>query len=323
VSEISAKSMRLPVTNAISVDVEDYFHTEAITRFITRENWERMPPRVERNTERLFKLFAEYDIRGTFFFLGWVAERYPHLVEKAVQFGHEIGCHSYWHRPVCSLTPPEFRADLRRSRAVIEDAAGIAVKSYRAPSFSMTAGTEWAVEILAEEGFLYDSSIHPIAHDMFDNRDAPRWAHRWSSNSLVEIPIPTARIGSRNLPFCGGAYFRILPYSYVRMATRRINENERRPAVFYLHPWELDFEQPRFNAPVRTRFRQYTGLKTFESKLRRLFKDFRFARIDSVFHNELLLSDSPATLNWNYDKKETVLQTPPHAQTDCSAGKFT
>jgi polysaccharide deacetylase family protein (PEP-CTERM system associated) len=269
--------------NAISVDVEDYFHTEAMSKVVSRSNWEQMPSRVRQNTERLFQLFADHNVRGTFFFLGWVAERYPELVRRANQLGHEIACHSYWHRPIYTLSPSEFREDLRRAKAAIEDAAGTRVAGYRAPSFSMTQGTEWASDILAENGFVYDSSVHPIAHDLYDNRRAQRFPYQVAGTSLVQIPISTLRFGSRNLPFAGGGYFRSLPYPCVRWAIKRFNRTERKPAVFYIHPWEIDPEQPRLPASGRSRLRQYNGLDTTIAKLSQMLKEFSFAPIGEVF----------------------------------------
>jgi polysaccharide deacetylase family protein (PEP-CTERM system associated) len=271
----------------MSVDVEDYFQTEAMSKAVPRNTWDQMPCRVERNTEQLFELFAAHSVRGTFFFLGWVAERYPDLVRKAKGLGHEIACHSYWHRPIYTLSPAEFREDTHRAKAVIEDAAGIRILGYRAPSFSLTSGTEWAAEILAEAGFVYDSSVHPIAHDLYDNRNAPRYPYHLLGDSLLEIPISTVQLWKRNLPFSGGGYFRMLPYSYVRWAMRKVNRVDGRSAVFYVHPWEIDPKQPRLPAGPRSRFRQYTGLKRVETNLRRLCKDFDFGPITKIFSGEL------------------------------------
>lgn len=271
------------LTNGMSVDVEDYFQTEAMSKTVPRSMWDHMPSRVERNTEQLFELFAANNVRSTFFFLGWVAERYPNLVRQARVLGHEIGCHSYWHRPIYTLSPAEFREDTYRAKCVIEDAAEIRIMGYRAPSFSLISGTEWAVDILAETGFTYDSSVHPIAHDLYDNRDAPRHPHRFTSASLLEIPISTIRLGRKNLPFGGGGYFRILPYSYIRWAMQRVNRVEGRPAVFYMHPWEIDPEQPRLVTSRLSSFRQYNGLGKTMKLLERLLKDFSFAPISEVF----------------------------------------
>jgi len=271
------------IANAMSVDVEDYFQTEAMANVIPRDTWERTPSRVERNVRELFELFSYHSVRSTFFFLGWVAERYPRLVREARELGHEIACHSYWHRPIYTLSPAEFREDTHRAKAVIEDAASARIFGYRAPSFSLTPGTEWASDILADAGFVYDSSVHPIAHDLYENRHAPRHPYRLAGTSLLEIPISTVRLGRRNLPFSGGGYFRMLPYSYVRWAMRRVNRVEKRPAVFYLHPWEIDPAQPRLTTSARSGFRQYTGLHKTAGLLKRLLSDFSFGPLEKVF----------------------------------------
>jgi polysaccharide deacetylase family protein (PEP-CTERM system associated) len=277
------KNEALRIDNAMSVDVEDYFQTEAMTKVISRNSWERTPSRIERNVKQLFEHFSAHSVRSTFFFLGWIAERYPHLVREARKLGHEIACHSYWHRPIYTLSPAEFREDTHRAKAVIEDAAGARIFGYRAPSFSLTPGTEWAVDILAEEGFVYDSSVHPVAHDLYENRHAPRHPHRFAGTSLLEIPISTVRLGKRNFPFSGGGYFRILPYAYVRWAMRRVNRVEKRPVVFYLHPWEIDPAQPRLTTSARSGFRQYTGLDKTAGRLNRLLGEFSFGPLEKVF----------------------------------------
>lgn len=269
--------------NALSVDVEDYFQTEAMSKAVPRASWAQMPSRVQQNTQRLLELFANHNVRGTFFFLGWVAERYPGLVRQVHQLGHEIACHSFWHRPIYTLSPSEFREDVGRAKAVLEDVTGTKIVGYRAPSFSMTTGTEWAAEILAENGFLYDSSVHPIAHDLYDNRTSRRFPHYIAGAQLFEIPISTLRFAGRNLPFAGGGYFRSLPYSYVRWAIRRFNRREATPAVFYIHPWEIDPGQPRIATSGRSRLRQYNNLAKTTKKLGRLLTDFAFAPMSEVF----------------------------------------
>jgi polysaccharide deacetylase family protein (PEP-CTERM system associated) len=275
------------ILNGMSVDVEDYFHTEAMSKAAPRNTWDRTSCRVERNTEILFELFAAHNVRSTFFFLGWVAERYPALVRKARDLGHEIACHSYWHRPIYTLSPAEFREDTHRAKAVIEDAGGVRVEAYRAPSFSMTPGTEWAADILEEAGFTYDSSVHPVAHDLYDNRHAPRKPYRMAKTELVEIPISTIQLGKQRLPFCGGGYFRMLPFSYVCWGIRRLNRRDKQPAVFYIHPWEFDPEQPRLAASGRSRFRQYVGLSKTAKNLGRLCEQFRFAPMKEAFSEQL------------------------------------
>lgn len=276
-----------PVLNSITVDVEDYFQTEAMSGVVAREQWNRLPSHVERNTQRLFDLFAAHQVRGTFFFLGWVAERFPGLVREAAQLGHEIGCHSYWHRLVYRLTPEEFREDTKRAKGVTEDAAGAEIVGYRAPNFSLVRGTEWAPEILASLGFQYDSSVYPIKHDVYNNPGAPRVPGCIAGGTLMEFPIATLAVGKNNLPLGGGAYLRILPYGYTRWGLARLNRAAKMAAVVYIHPWEIDPEQPRFSACARSRFRQYTGLRQTAGKLERLLGDFRFAPIKEVFSRQL------------------------------------
>ena len=268
--------------NAMSVDVEDHFQTEIMSRLIPRSSWKDHPSRVERNTRYLFDLFEKHSVLGTFFFLGWVAERYPQLVKEAVKRGHEVACHSYWHRQVYTVSPEEFREDTKRAKQCIEDAGGARVIGYRAPSFSMIPGTEWATEILAELGFLYDSSVHPIAHDFYDNRNAPREPYRRSG--ILEIPISTVRIGGRNYPFSGGGYFRLLPYRITRLAMRHLNRKEAKPGVFYIHPWEVDDHPPRLADHWETNLRQYIRTGDTNRALSRLLEDFRFAPMAEVFH---------------------------------------
>jgi polysaccharide deacetylase family protein (PEP-CTERM system associated) len=271
------------VLNAISIDVEDYFHTEAMSPAAPRDSWEQFPARVEPMTERLLAIFAEYHVQATFFFLGWVAERYPQLVRQVVQQGHEIGCHSYWHRAIFRLSPSEFREDTQRAKDAIESAGGVRVRGYRAPSFSLVPGTEWAAEILADLGFSYDSSIHPIRHDFYSNAAAPRFPHRLASGAITELPIATIRLGDRNWPCGGGAYLRCFPISYFRWALHRLNTVEQQPAMLYLHPWEIDPDQPRLQVKLKSRLRQYSRLHRMEPNLRELLRAFRFGTVEQAF----------------------------------------
>jgi polysaccharide deacetylase family protein (PEP-CTERM system associated) len=274
------------VLNAITVDVEDYFHTEAMSAVVPANTWEQMPSRVVPMTERLLDLFARHDCKGTFFFLGWVAERHPQLVQKVVSSGHEIGCHSYWHRAVFRLSPDEFREDTRRAKDVIEQAAGIAIFGYRSPSFSMIPGTEWASQILVDLGFRYDSSVNPIRHDFYSNADAPRTPYLMADNQLVQLPIATVRKCATNLPCGGGAYLRVLPAAYFHWALRQLEAAEM-PAMVYIHPWELDDEQPRLPAPLKSRLRQYLGLRRCEKKLGELLARFSFGTVQQAFATAL------------------------------------
>ncbi|MFQ5777809.1 MAG: XrtA system polysaccharide deacetylase, partial [Terriglobia bacterium] len=274
---------RTRMLNALTVDVEDYFHTEAMSAAVRRQDWDRMPSRVQVNTHRVFELLARHNVRATFFFLGWVAERFPGLVVEAARLGHEIGCHSYWHRPVYRLSPAEFRQDTKRAKAVIEEAAGVQVRGYRAPSFSLVLGTEWAAEILAELGFAYDSSVHPIRHDLYSNPQAPRFLHWIANGTLLELPVATAALYGHTLPLGGGGYLRVFPYPYLRWGLRQINETEHNPAIVYVHPWEFDPNQPRLAVSLKSRLRQYTNLKGTARKMARLLADFDFGTIGEAF----------------------------------------
>jgi len=269
----------MAIKNGLSVDVEDYFHAEAITAHCGRKNWERMESRVLANTHRVLDLLGEHNVHATFFILGWVAERFPNLVREVHGRGHEIGCHSYWHRLIYRLAPEEFREDTRRAKDAIESCTLEKVVGYRAPSFSVTKSSLWALEILSELGFEYDSSVFPIRHDLYGIPDHPRFLCRYELDGrreIVELPISTWRLGNINLPFGGGGYLRILPLAYTRQAFRRVNEGEQRPAIVYFHPWELDPEQPRFEVPLRSRLRQYTNLHRMQDRLSMLLENYEF-----------------------------------------------
>ena len=271
--------------NAFSVDVEDYFQVGAFEQACPRDRWSQYEPRVERNTRRLLDLCAKHDVKGTFFTLGWVAERWPGLVREIRQAGHELGTHGQDHRRVTTMTPAEFREDIRRSKNTIEDVSGAEVIGYRAPNYSIVRETLWAMDILLEEGFLYDSSVFPIHHDRYGIPDFPRFPRpvRGSNGlALQEFPISTVRLAGMNLPFVGGGYLRHFPLSFIRWGMRRLNGLERRPAILYIHPWELDPEQPR--QPVRwlTRVRHYRNLEQTEDRLARLFSEYSFASCREV-----------------------------------------
>ena len=269
--------------NAISVDVEDYFQTEAMSTIAPRSRWETFPSRVTSNTEALFELFARYDVHATFFYLGWVAERFPQLVRKTQELGHEVGCHSDWHHPVFRLSAEEFRQDTYRAKGLIEDAIGAPIAGYRAPNFSIVQSVPWAYPILEELGFGYDSSVYPIRHDFYSNHDAQRHPSL-VGKCLLELPVATWRVFGQNLPIGGGAYLRILPYPLMKNGLDSINKDEQMPAVLYLHPWEIDPLQPRLKASWKSRMRQYTGLARMKSKLERLLQDFALGSIyDTVY----------------------------------------
>ncbi len=267
------------LTHILSVDVEDYFQVEAFASAVPRQSWDQWPSRVADNTRRILDLFDQHQVKATFFFLGWVADRFPALVREARERGHEIGCHSYWHRPVYSLTPEQFRADTRAARNVIEQAGGVRVLGYRAPSWSITTECLWALDILAEEGFVYSSSIYPIRHDLYGIPNAERFAYTHSCAnglSLKEFPPATVRRLGRNWPAAGGGYLRILPLSYTRWAFRCFEQKDRQPVVVYFHPWEIDPQQPRIQGTLRSRFRHYTNLAAMEAKLVSLLSDYSF-----------------------------------------------
>lgn len=263
----------------LSVDVEDYFQVEAFANEVSRRTWEEWPSRVVENTRRILNLFERHSAKGTFFFLGWVANRFPSLVQEVHAQGHELACHSYWHRRVCSLTPSEFREDVRISKDAIEQAAGAPVYGYRAPSWSINKDSLWALDILAEEGFRYDSSIYPIHHDLYGIPNAPRFAHVYQCHNgreLTEIPPPTVRIAGCNFPGAGGGYFRIFPFSYTEWVFRTFEQQYQKPVVTYFHPWEIDPEQPRISVGMKSRFRHYTNLRIAEKRLALLLQKHLF-----------------------------------------------
>ncbi len=247
--------------NVVSVDVEDYFHAEAFSDIVDRARWDSYASRVEPNTRRLLELLAGLNIHGTFFVLGWVAERFPALVREIASGGHELACHSYWHRLIYKLDPAEFREDTRRAKNIIEQIAGQAVTGYRAPTYSVIDRSVWALEVLAELGFTYDSSIFPIHHDRYGMPGAPRSPFRFQTRSgpMTEFPITTFRLAGHNLPVGGGGYLRLLPRLYTRLGLKRV-QKEGLPIVIYIHPWEVDPEQPRLPARMSTRLRHYTNL---------------------------------------------------------------
>jgi polysaccharide deacetylase family protein (PEP-CTERM system associated) len=272
-----------PVPNAFSVDVEDYFHAEALAGCVRREDWDRLESRVARNTHLVLELLARYNVRATFFVLGWVAEKFPGLVREIAAAGHELACHSFYHRLIYKLSPAEFRDDTRRAKAAIEDAAGVPVFGYRAPTFSITARSLWALDILAEEGFRYDSSIFPTRHDLYGMPDFSRFAcGPGASLPLAEFPMSTFRWLGRNWPFAGGGYLRILPLAYTLHGFRSVNQGEGKPVIVYVHPWEFDPEQPRFAAAARSRFRHYTNLAGMKQRVESLLARYTFVPVGAL-----------------------------------------
>jgi polysaccharide deacetylase family protein (PEP-CTERM system associated) len=269
--------------NAMTVDVEDYFHVSAFAHCVTPNDWTTLQSRVVVNTDRLLALFDETDVRATFFVLGWVAERFPGLVARIAEAGHEIASHGYDHGLVYDKTAAAFLADLRRAGAAIKHATGVRVTGYRAPSFSITDRSLWALDVLVREGYTYDASIYPIRHDRYGIPTWPRHVHRVhrEHGSLWEVPGSTVRTFGMNVPMGGGGYFRLLPYEWTRYAIRRLNQ-EGQPATFYIHPWEIDPEQPRLRAGVVSAFRHYSNLAHTERRLRRLLKDFQFGTVGQL-----------------------------------------
>lgn len=270
--------------NAMTVDVEDYFHVSAFSTIAPSTSWDRYESRVCGNTARLLDLFDEAGIRATFFVLGWVAERFPSLVRRIRDAGHELASHSYDHGLVYERSPESFRADLHRAKSAIEQAAGVAVCGYRAPSYSITARSLWALDVLIGEGYAYDSSIYPIRHDRYGIPNWNRHLHRIErgGSSLWELPGSTVRYLGTNFPMGGGGYFRLLPYCWTSRGIRSLNRLEHRPAVFYIHPWELDAQQPRLRARALTRYRHYHNLTKTEERLRRLLKEYSFGTVSQV-----------------------------------------
>ena len=287
--------------NALSVDVEDWFQVGAFENTISRQDWDRLPHRVERNSDAVLALFDEAGIKATFFTLGWVAERYPALMRRIADAGHEIASHGYDHRRVFTFTPEEFRTDLKKSRDLIEKTSGNAVAGYRAPSFSIDARTPWAHEVLAEEGYAYSSSVAPVKHDHYGWPQAPRFAFLPIEGSdFVELPVTTARLGGRIVAAGGGGFFRLLPYGFSRWAIRQVNGTEGRPAIIYFHPWEIDPDQPRVTeGPLRSKLRHYSRLKAMAGKLRKLAGDFQWGRVDALLERERALAVRQAAFRAN------------------------
>ena len=276
------------IQNGMSVDVEEWFQVGAFEKVIAKSDWLGLASRVEANTGAVLDLFAAADVRATFFTLGWVGERAPGLIRRIVDAGHEIASHGWDHQRVFTMTADQFRADLARTRDVLEQAGGAAVTGYRAPSFSIDTRTPWAHAVLAEAGYRYSSSVAPVVHDHYGWPEAPRFAHRPLTDSdLIELPVTTARLGDRNLA-TGGGFFRLLPAAFSNWAFRQVNADGR-PAVFYFHPWEVDPGQPRVaSAPLRSKLRHYSRLGAMAGKLERLCRGFAWTRVDEVVEQEAI-----------------------------------
>jgi len=274
----------VPVINAMTIDVEDWFQVYAFTGAVPRQAWDGMMRRVEANTDLILHQLADHKIHATFFTLGWIAERHPALIRRIVAGGHELASHGWDHTRADHQSPEAFRADVRRTRRVLEDLGGVPVIGYRAATFSLGPQNLWAFSILESEGYQYSSSIYPVRHDNYGVPDAPRWPFKPGPGSLWELPMTTIRLAGRNLPCSGGGYFRLLPYRAFRFGLAHVNRTERQPGIFYFHPWEIDPGQPRIRAASRlSRFRHYVNLSRTEPRLRRLMRDFAWDRMDRVF----------------------------------------
>ena len=279
--------------NALTIDVEDYYHVSAFEAVVPFADWERYESRVEKNTHRILDLLDAHTTKATFFVLGWVVERHPELIRTLVARGHEVASHGYAHRRVYTQTPEQFRTETQRSKRLLEDTLGQPIRGYRAASYSITVQSLWALDALREEGFMYDSSIFPIRHDLYGIPSHPRFCYVIPAPSgapLVEFPLSTLRLGGTNFPIAGGGYLRLFPYAYTRWGIRYLNRREGQPAVVYLHPWELDPEQPRLPAGKLSRFRHYTNLHRMEERFVRLLQDFSFGTMSEVLQTRGLLS---------------------------------
>lgn len=274
---------QLALTNALTIDVEDYFQVSAFAPHIARSSWDTRECRVERNIDRILQMLSERQAKATFFTLGWIAQRYPALVRSIVDGGHELASHGYGHERASDLTETQFFSDIQNAKHLLEDISGVKVKGYRAPSFSIGEGNMWAFDCLVRAGYRYSSSIYPIAHDHYGMPDSPRYAYQVRPE-LLEVPITTLRMFNRNFPSSGGGYFRLLPYQLSRWMLNRVNATEHQAGIFYFHPWEIDPGQPRIRGiSLKTRFRHYVNIGRTEDRLKQLLKDFQWGRMDQIF----------------------------------------
>ena len=283
----------MSILNALTVDVEDYFHVSAFAKNINQSDWDTYPSRVENNTGRLLDLFSRHQIYATFFILGWVAERYPKLVKDIAEAGHEVACHGYSHQLIYNQTTETFREETRRSKSLLEDIIQKSVLGYRAASYSITNLSKWALDILVEEGFTYDSSIFPIHHDRYGIPNAIENPHNLKTptgNTIVEFPLSTTKLFGYKLPIAGGGYFRLYPYLFTKIGLSKLNDDNR-PFIFYLHPWEIDPNQPRVKTNLLSHFRHYNNLDKCESRLELLLKDFKFCTVLEVLKRQNLITD--------------------------------
>lgn len=284
-SKVSERIGALMPINAMTVDVEDYFQVSAFEKHVSRSDWDRLPHRVEGSVERILGLFSDHGVTGTFFTLGWVAERYPGMVRRIVDQGHELASHGWSHIRATEQTDSEFREDVSRSKVLLEDIGGCAVRGYRAPSYSIGEKNLGNLRILDEVGYSYSSSIYPIRHDLYGMPSSPRF--RWQpvlGSDFIEIPVTTVELRGRKLPCGGGGYFRLFPYMLSRWAMRRVNRSDAQSCIFYFHPWEIDPQQPRQSGlDAKTRFRHYLNLRRMEQRLDHLLRDFAWGRMDEIF----------------------------------------
>jgi len=268
------------ISNYLTIDIEDYYQVSAFEPIVGLAKWDQYPSRVEKNTRRILQALERHNVKATFFVLGWIGEKNPHLIKEIMEKGHRIGCHSYEHRLVYNLSPKEFKQDTHRAKDILEQITGKRVRGYRAPSYSITRRSLWAFDILENLGFEFSSSVFPVHHDRYGIPDAPRFKYKVPGHDLVEYPISTTRCLGRNIPVSGGGYFRLFPYRLTKMALLRINKQEHQPFVFFIHPWEMDPEQPRMNgASAVSRFRHYTNLSKTEERFEKLLGDFDFIPI--------------------------------------------
>ena len=271
------------LTNALTIDVEDYFQVSAFAPHISRQEWNSRECRVERNVARILEILSKRQVKATFFTLGWIAERYPKLIRQMAEQGHEIASHGYGHERATDQTEEAFFADIQLAKVILEDLCGTEVKGYRAPSFSIGKSNLWAFDCLERAGYRYSSSVYPIHHDHYGMPDSPRFAYQIRPG-LMEIPITTLRVLNRNLPSSGGGYFRLLPYPLSRWMLGRVNRTDAQAGIFYFHPWEIDVEQPRIAGISRkTKFRHYVNISRMEGRLEQLLGDFKWGRMDEIF----------------------------------------
>ena len=273
------------IKNAMTVDVEDYFQVSAFEKYVSRDDWDKIPCRVEANTNRILDVFSSHNVKATFFTLGWVAQRYPQLIKRIVSEGHELASHGMDHVRATQQTPEEFRADITKTKSILEDVSGQPIKGYRAASYSINKSNMWALDILMETGHAYSSSIYPVKHDLYGIPDAPRFSYRpRGKEGILEIPITTLELYGKKLPGGGGGFFRLYPYALSSRIVKRVNNKDAQPCIFYFHPWEIDSSQPKQEGlDMRTKFRHYLNLDKMESRLEKLLREFSWGRMDDIF----------------------------------------